>query len=521
MPVHAFELHREAQWSLTRLHTSEDSRYDHEAAQLFVRCLEDHSGFTEAYGRRIKRGLASADLCSSFESIRQRCESDEFDWTALGGRPARRPYIVLELLPGGALHLALQSPPPQHNDKDEAATAAADSGAPLSLQERRSVLLQLARACEYLAAFGLVHRDLRACNVQLCQRAPSVIVKVLDLGVAIAAKTHLRATANPAIRVFQAVSLTPDAGYDWLPPEVRAAEVNGAGSQAVNFEWPHFSFDAYSLGVLWLELFLGKLEARKALKRVVAGAPFNEMVASFPGGRLGETHASLEAESIAVRTLQSLLGLAAKRPQPCKVRLVLANIFNSAQSPSTASDDALSKKRTLTGNVKNGASHPQPNGSVGKSVSGQDVDLHGTSEKKMRRSSGSHDRKGTPLRRCFAIDLVTAQSSQAHATDKDSSSPRTPMPVSKAPRLSRRASSSQSGSKVGVGVQNAEVQLKELAAAEAALQRMAAELTASIRTASDAYTKSTLQRKASELLQAVEHCRNEAAALLRNRRGVD
>ncbi|CAK0884127.1 unnamed protein product [Prorocentrum cordatum] len=105
-PVHAFELHREAQWSLTRLHDRAAPGFDSEAAQLFPRCLEDHSGFEDfrfAPGA-VRAGGADAGGSAAgqrvaFEAQRRLLEAPDFDWGALGDGPtARRPYVVQELL---------------------------------------------------------------------------------------------------------------------------------------------------------------------------------------------------------------------------------------------------------------------------------------------------------------------------------------------------------------------------------------------------------------------------------------
>ena len=255
-PDHAYEMHREAQWSLQRLHNEADPRYDAGAAGLFARYLEDHSGF---------QGPAPMGR-GAFEAARRRFEAPGFAWDAALPRPGGSPYVVLELLPGEPLHVALR-----RTWTGGGPARGGRKGPPMLTQaDHARVVAQLARACEYLAAHGLVHRDLRACNVQLVRRAPSCRLKVLDLGVCIAAEGALRTSTNPAVRVFDGRRAA--AGYRWLPPEVSGACAAGI---APNFEWPAHSFDAYSLGVLWLELLVGRAAAGRLLAELAEGAPWS------------------------------------------------------------------------------------------------------------------------------------------------------------------------------------------------------------------------------------------------------
>eukprot|EP00747_Dinoflagellata_sp_TGD_P168704 gnl/TRDRNA2_/TRDRNA2_195718_c0_seq1.p1 gnl/TRDRNA2_/TRDRNA2_195718_c0~~gnl/TRDRNA2_/TRDRNA2_195718_c0_seq1.p1 ORF type:complete len:508 (+),score=79.36 gnl/TRDRNA2_/TRDRNA2_195718_c0_seq1:102-1625(+) len=292
-PVHAFELHREAQWSLKRLHCEEDARYDPAFARLFVRCLEDHSGFPTV---------------GDFDAHRRRMESPAFTWEQLPSKvPARqRPYIVLELLPGETLHAATSCSRVVTPESSHAVSPVA-LPTPLSPEQRSVVLLQLSRACEYLRRFGLAHRDLRACNVQLCRRLPSCEVKVLDLGVAVATEKSLRCNASPAVHVFGKDG-EAQPGYDWLPWEVRAGDLN--------FEWPAHSFDVFSLGVLWLELLTSRAGARGILTRLAANEPWCTVA--------GHVAAHLPQSTAATALLGRLLGKAEHRPTPSEVIDMLA-----------------------------------------------------------------------------------------------------------------------------------------------------------------------------------------------------
>ncbi|OLQ04694.1 hypothetical protein AK812_SmicGene12198 [Symbiodinium microadriaticum] len=214
-PVHAYELHREALWSLTRLHCISHSKYDSNGSQLFVRYLEDHTGLDKLC---IQDGIAT-----SFDQRRRHLEADSFDWSALATQKAsQRPYVVMEHLPGQMLW-----------DLTCTRARSIKKLKPLSDEETRQILVQLSKA---------VLRRLRlACTsnatawsiaisgpamfrprndivgLRLCRRRPRCQVKVLDLGVMLAAEPSLRLSASPAVCVFR--NRTLQDGYDWLPPE--------------------------------------------------------------------------------------------------------------------------------------------------------------------------------------------------------------------------------------------------------------------------------------------------------------
>jgi len=311
-PVHAFELHREAQWSLTRLHRVEDSRYDAQAASLFAHYLEDHSGFEGFHG--------GSDAPGIFETRRQHYESPDFNWEALGVRPASRPYVVIELLKGESLHSAQfvtnasAAPQPRECSALLQRLKPASFGdylaaprTPLTRADCHAIMLQLVRAVEYLASFDLIHRDLRACNVQLCQRLPSIEVKVLDLGVTIAAEESVRSSISPAIRVFSSKQAAK--GYAWLPWEVRR------DGETANFELPVHSFDTFSLAVLGCELLAGRVAARATLQRLAEGEAWADAVASLP---------ALNGPSLAM--FGKMLGPTSSRPVAQELKQWLAGI---------------------------------------------------------------------------------------------------------------------------------------------------------------------------------------------------
>merc|ERR1719498_1040296 len=77
----------------------------------------------------------------------------------------------------------------------------------MSMEEKREVLLQAARALEYLEPFGLIHRDFRGCNMHLVSRRgekAGAQLKVLDLGVMICAEDDgQELNSNQAVQAFR------------------------------------------------------------------------------------------------------------------------------------------------------------------------------------------------------------------------------------------------------------------------------------------------------------------------------
>ncbi|CAK0855271.1 unnamed protein product, partial [Prorocentrum cordatum] len=199
---HAFAMHRESQWSLWNLHNECDSRFDGAAASLFMRYLEDHTGFSE---------LGPA----GFEAKRRLYEAPDFNWDLDGPDLPARPYVVMELVRGETLQTVI--------DRERAS---------LPASEKRQIVVQAARALNYLARFGLIHRDFRGCNMHLVGRegqGEGCRLKVLDLGVMICAEDGQEANSNSAVQAFKRRGETEEKRrrYDWLPWEVRAAADGG------------------------------------------------------------------------------------------------------------------------------------------------------------------------------------------------------------------------------------------------------------------------------------------------------
>mmetsp|Transcript_77443 Transcript_77443/g.250712 ORF Transcript_77443/g.250712 Transcript_77443/m.250712 type:complete len:677 (+) Transcript_77443:78-2108(+) len=249
---YAFAMHREAQWSLQRLHNERDPRYRPEAARLFARYLQDHTGYAE---------LGPAD----FNAKRHKYEVSGFDWEKDGPAMLSQPYVVMELVKGECLNVLMD------REKRPRSKAGAEELV-LSPAEKREVLTQAAQALEYMFTFGLIHRDFRGCNMHLAERLPArPKLKVLDLGVMISAEDGQMWSTNQVVQAFQKRGETEEKKrrYDWLPWEIRAG-ADGQGP-AVNFAPPVYSFDMFSFGILIFHLLLGRAEAREALETLRLG----------------------------------------------------------------------------------------------------------------------------------------------------------------------------------------------------------------------------------------------------------
>jgi len=242
-----FEMHRESQWSLWYLHNKYmQCSFNKETSNLFARYLEDHSGFSE-FGP------------DGFDKKRRAYEAPDFDWEKNGPKIPSRPYVVMELVKGEALHVVIDR---------EWYRSGKKAPPVLSVAEKREVVLQAARALEYLEPFGLIHRDFRGCNMHLVSREGDqggAQLKVLDLGVMICAEDGQELNSNEAVQAFRRRGETEEKRrrYDWLPWEVRKG-ADGTGP-AVNFSNPRHSFDMFSLGVLILHMLIGRTQTRDFL----------------------------------------------------------------------------------------------------------------------------------------------------------------------------------------------------------------------------------------------------------------
>mmetsp|Transcript_47018 Transcript_47018/g.134553 ORF Transcript_47018/g.134553 Transcript_47018/m.134553 type:complete len:638 (-) Transcript_47018:128-2041(-) len=272
---HAYILHREAQWSLQRLHHSKSSRFCPQRASLFARYLEDHTG----------RWAPDLD----FEEERTVFEAADFVWERFRNAAAtsKCPYVVMELVPGRTLHQCM-------------GWGGGEAGLdpPLNPDEKVSMAKEMVKALDYLATFGLIHRDFRTTNIMLVGRSNGVPgrIQVIDLGHTIAAEQEQVKNRSAVVRCSW--KETKVKHFDWAPAEVKGKEV-------VNFAFPIHAFDVYSLAVLFLQLELGILtQARLASIRLAGG----------DSGQSTDIALGIRADF-----LRRMLGSAVNRPRPLEV----------------------------------------------------------------------------------------------------------------------------------------------------------------------------------------------------------
>eukprot|EP00913_Durusdinium_trenchii_P007531 g7076.t1 len=202
----------------------------------------------------------------------------------------------------------------------------------MTVQEKRQVLIQSARALEYLATFGLIHRDFRGCNMHLAERAVNdgeCVLKVLDLGVMITGEDCHQSNTNDAVQAFRRRGETEEKRrrYDWLPWEVRIS-ADGIGPP-LNFLEPVHSFDMFSLGVLALHLTIGRTEARLRLSAMESAGAGKDLTA-------------VEVVDTSMLGLdpmlhREMLGPAADRPAPSKVvRSIEAKLADPQRLPTVS-----------------------------------------------------------------------------------------------------------------------------------------------------------------------------------------
>ncbi|CAJ1357013.1 unnamed protein product [Effrenium voratum] len=225
---HIYALHREAQWSIQRLHNSADSRFRAKGAALFARYLEDHTGF-EAHGG------------GDFDALRRRFEHPDFRWAEYSFEPrlAREPYVVIELVDAKLLQSVIE-------------------GSSLDLVEKRAITRQCVDSLVYMSRFNAIHRDFRGCNMFLQGRGRECRLKVIDLGFMISAEESQARNPNIAVRCAWQGNKDQRIRFDWAPPEVRTREVR-------NFGLPGSSFDVFSLGVLVMKLLRGRSWTQEVL----------------------------------------------------------------------------------------------------------------------------------------------------------------------------------------------------------------------------------------------------------------
>mmetsp|Transcript_74028 Transcript_74028/g.130819 ORF Transcript_74028/g.130819 Transcript_74028/m.130819 type:complete len:899 (+) Transcript_74028:86-2782(+) len=308
----AFILHREAQWSLQRLHNSSYAGYRADKADLFVRYLEDHTG----------KWTDSLD----FDKERSLFESSDFRWDKF--RPPQpmpaHPYVAMEFVPGRTLHAALGW------IKDQSRPEAL-----LTAEERFVILQQAIEALQYLTSFGLIHRDFRTTNIMVSGTGTARQVRVIDLGHTILAEQHQLRNKSAVVRCNWKEE--EKKRFDWAPPEVKAKE------NFVNFAYPHHSFDVFSFGVLAVQLQSSSLQDSRTQVDYLSGMQEGACIESAVGLdqdflklMLGQPTSRPSVEKVAERLRQSKRKATEEIQRPSKRQAVEKGIANGSAALPTA-----------------------------------------------------------------------------------------------------------------------------------------------------------------------------------------
>eukprot|EP00930_Biecheleria_cincta_P027301 TRINITY_DN19181_c0_g1_i1.p1 TRINITY_DN19181_c0_g1~~TRINITY_DN19181_c0_g1_i1.p1 ORF type:complete len:1191 (-),score=227.26 TRINITY_DN19181_c0_g1_i1:107-3679(-) len=296
----AFILHREAQWSLQRLHNKSYSGFSAEKARLFARYLEDHTG-------------KWSEL--DFDSERKLFEGQDYRWDKFKPPVAipEKPYVAIEYVPGRTLHAALgwSREQPLHEGQGV-----------LDDEERHLVAKQAAEALTYLISQNLIHRDFRTTNLMIVGKGPDVSVRVIDLGHTILAEPGHQRNKSPIVRCN--MKEEEKKRFEWAPPEVKAKE------HFLNFALPVHSFDVFSMAVLAVQLQVREHpEARVAVDRLM-GIQSGDCLPSAVG--------------LPQEFLRLMLGMPLKRPPIEEIQRIL----NQKRKAVTEAEPERQSKRQAT-----------------------------------------------------------------------------------------------------------------------------------------------------------------------------
>jgi len=176
----------------------------------------------------IKPGMDTKQVIARFEAERQALALLEHPNIAhvfnAGTTDAGRPYFVMEYVKG--------VPITEHCDRHK-----------LTIEERLNLFLQACEAVQYAHQKGIIHRDVKPSNIQVCIQGKQVIPKVIDFGVA-------KAISQPLTER----TLVTEQGQFVGTPEYMSPEQAEMTGQDVDTR-----SDIYSLGVVLYELLTGVL----------------------------------------------------------------------------------------------------------------------------------------------------------------------------------------------------------------------------------------------------------------------
>ncbi|NOT29350.1 MAG: serine/threonine protein kinase, partial [Planctomycetes bacterium] len=192
----------------------------------------------------LKPGMDTAQVIGRFEAERQALALMDHPNIAKvfdgGATPAGRPYFVMELVRGMPV------------------TSYCD-GVGLGLRERLELFVQVCQAVQHAHQKGVIHRDLKPSNVLVTLRDATPVPKVIDFGIAKAARGLL--TQRTVFTEFRQMLGTPE----YMAPEQADISALDVDTRA----------DVYSLGVLLYELLTG---TRPFELRTLLAAGYAEML---------------------------------------------------------------------------------------------------------------------------------------------------------------------------------------------------------------------------------------------------
>ena len=175
----------------------------------------------------IKLGMDTRLVVARFESERQALAMMEHPNIArvldAGATVSGRPYFVMELVDG--------EPLTGYCDKHQYTT-----------EQRLELFIQICHAIQHAHQKGIIHRDLKPSNILVVSREGTMVIKVIDFGIAKAMEQRL--TDKTVITGVERIIGTPA----YMSPEQADPECRDIDTRS----------DIYSLGVLLYELLISQ-----------------------------------------------------------------------------------------------------------------------------------------------------------------------------------------------------------------------------------------------------------------------